>query len=56
MSRKDCSSDNSACEGFFGRPKNEFFYDGYWNGVTFEEFSKLLENYIKFYNEDRIKK
>ena len=21
-----CSPDNSACEGLFGRPKNEFFY------------------------------
>ena len=23
---KGCSPDNSACEGFFGRLKNEFFY------------------------------
>lgn len=26
MSAKGCSTDNSACEGFFGRLKNEFFY------------------------------
>lgn len=26
MSKKDCSPDNSACEGFFGRVKNEMFY------------------------------
>lgn len=26
MSRKGCSPDNSACEGFFGRLKNEMFY------------------------------
>ncbi len=26
MSEKGCSPDNSACEGFFGRLKNEFFY------------------------------
>lgn len=25
MSKKDCSPDNAACEGFFGRLKNEFF-------------------------------
>jgi transposase InsO family protein/transposase-like protein len=27
MSKKGCSPDNSACEGFFGRLKNEMFYD-----------------------------
>lgn len=27
MSKKGCSPDNSACEGFFGRLKNEIFYD-----------------------------
>ena len=26
MSKKGCSPDNSACEGFFGRLKNEMFY------------------------------
>lgn len=26
MSRKGCTPDNSACEGFFGRIKNEMFY------------------------------
>lgn len=26
MSKKGCSPDNSACEGFFGRVKNEMFY------------------------------
>lgn len=56
MSKKGCSPDNAACEGFFGRLKNEFFYDKDWEGVTFEEFSRLLEDYIEFYNEKRIKK
>jgi transposase InsO family protein len=28
MSRKACSPDNAACEGFFGRMKNELFYAG----------------------------
>ena len=26
MSKKGCSPDNSAMEGFFGRLKNEFFH------------------------------
>ena len=28
MSRKGCSPDNAACEGFFGRLKTEWFYPG----------------------------
>lgn len=30
MSRKGCSPDNAACEGFFGRLKTEWFYPGNW--------------------------
>lgn len=30
MSKKGCSPDNSACEGFFGRLKNEMFYCHIW--------------------------
>ena len=56
MSKKGCSPDNSACEGFFGRLKNEFFYGRDWFGVTFDKFASLLNDYIKFYNENRIKK
>ena len=55
MSKKGCSPDNSACEGFFGRLKNEFFYARDWKGVTFGEFTRLLDDYIEFYNEERIK-
>lgn len=55
MSRKGCSPDNSACEGFFGRLKNEFFYYRTWIGVTIEEFINELNEYIIWYNEDRIK-
>jgi putative transposase len=55
MSRKGCSPDNSACEGFFGRLKNEFFYYRSWIGVSIEEFIKELDEYIIWYNEDRIK-
>jgi len=56
MSAKGCSPDNSACEGFFGRLKNEFFYHRDWSGVTFGEFRDLLAAYIEAYNETRIKK
>ena len=55
MSKKGCSPDNSACEGFFGRIKNEFFYYRSWEGVTFEEFVAELGAYIEYYNEGRIK-
>lgn len=33
MSKKGCSPDNSACEGLFGRLKNEMFYNRSWVGV-----------------------
>ena len=55
MSRKGCSPDNSACEGFFGRLKNEFFYHRDWSGVAVESFMELLDGYIRFYNERRKK-
>jgi len=56
MSKKGCSPDNSACEGFFGRLKNEFFYYRDWSGVTFEEFANQLSAWIDYHNERRIKK
>lgn len=55
MSKKGCSPDNSACEGLFGRIKNEFFYYRDWNGVTQEEFISRLDSYLRYYNENRIK-
>lgn len=55
MSRKGCSPDNSACEGFFGRLKNEFFYHRDWSGVAVESFMQLPDEYIRFYNERRKK-
>lgn len=56
MSKKGCSPDNSAMEGFFGRLKNEFFYGKDWSGITFEKFASLLDSYIEHYNKSRIKK
>ena len=55
MSRKACSPDNSACEGFFGRLKNEMFYNRKWIGVSIKEFIQILDDYIHWYNEKRIK-
>ncbi len=55
MSRKGCSPDNSACEGFFGRLKNEMFYNQDWNDVSVDEFMEILDRYIHWYNETRIK-
>ncbi|MEO7810978.1 MAG: IS3 family transposase [Usitatibacter sp.] len=55
MSRKGCSPDNAACEGFFGRLKTEMFYSHNWLSTTIEEFVAALDSYIRWYNEARIK-
>ena len=55
MSRKGCSPDNAACEGFFGRLKTELFYPGSWQDTTVEQFIQIVDNYIHWYNKKRIK-
>lgn len=55
MSKKGCSPDNSACEGFFGRLKNEMFYGRPWKDVSVDGLMDALETYIHWYNEARIK-
>lgn len=55
MSRKGCSPDNAACEGFFGRLKTELFYPRQWQATTLEQFMQVLDSYIRWYNEKRIK-
>lgn len=55
MSKKACTADNAACEGFFGRIKNEMFYGRSWQGVTIPEFIEILDTYLRWYNERRIK-
>lgn len=55
MSKKGCSPDNSAMEGFFGRLKVEFFYERNWKGISVDEFMDELDDYIRWYNEKRIK-
>lgn len=56
MSKKGCSPDNSACEGVFGRLKNEMFYNTDWTGINISDFIDILNNYLVWYNETRIKK
>ena len=55
MSRKGCPPDNAACEGVFGRIKNEMFYNRSWTGVSVDEFIIILNDYLIWYNEKRIK-
>ena len=55
MSRKGRSPDNAACEGFFGRLKNEFFHGRDWRGVSAEEFMGRLDSWMRFYSEGRLK-
>ena len=55
MSKKGCSPDNAACEGFFGRLKNEMFYGRAWVGVSMDDFINEINSYIEWYNTKRIK-
>lgn len=55
MSKKGCSPDNSACEGFFSRLKNEIFYGYSWAEITIDNFIDKLDEYIRWYGEKRIK-
>ena len=55
MSKKGCSPDNSACEGFFGRLKNEMFYCCGWEDATIDDLIQEVNQYIHWYNEKRIK-
>ena len=55
MSHKGCPPDNAACEGVFGRIKNEMFYNRFWAEVSIAEFMTILNDYLNWYNEKRIK-
>ena len=55
MSRKASSQDNAACESFFGRLKNEFFYPRDWRAFTLAQFIDAVDAYIRWYNESRVK-
>ncbi|RMT74471.1 ISPsy8, transposase OrfB, partial [Pseudomonas savastanoi pv. nerii] len=53
MSRKGNCLDNAAMESFFGTLKSEFFYLKRFESI--EELTAGLEEYIRYYNHDRIK-
>jgi putative transposase len=55
MSKKGCSPDNSACEGFFGRMKNEMFYGISWVGVSANQLIQIINEYMIWYRKKRIK-
>ncbi len=53
MAKKGCSPGNAACEGFFGRMKNEMYYGRTWQ--TTQELEEAIAAYIELYNKHRIK-
>lgn len=55
MSAKGCSPDNAAAEGFFGRLKQEFFHKRSFQGVSIDESITLLDEYMVWYRDKRIK-
>lgn len=55
MSAKGCSPDNAAAEGFFGRLKQEFFHKRSFAGVSMDEFIGMLDDYMVWYRDKRIK-
>jgi putative transposase len=52
MSRKGNCYDNAVMESFFGTLKSEFFYQERFE--TIEQLQVGLENYIRYYNHDRL--
>ena len=55
MDRKGCSTDNSACEGFFGTMQVEFLYPNDWSSATVDEFIPALNDCLTWFKEKRIK-
>lgn len=50
-----CSPDDAACEGLFGRLRTEMFYLRDWKSTTAEQFIEVVDSYIHWYTEKRIK-
>lgn len=55
MSRKGNSMDNGMMENFFGLLKTEMFYDQEDKYETIDDLIKAIDDYIHYYNYDRIK-
>lgn len=53
MSRKATCADNASMENFFGILKQEMYYGE--KLVTYEELKQEIEEYIDYYNNERIK-
>ncbi len=53
MSRKGNCHDNSVMENFFGIMKQEMYYGNVY--YSYEDLKAAIEEYIKYYNEQRIK-
>lgn len=53
MSRKGNCHDNSVMENFLGLLKREIYYGVIY--YSYEELKFAIEEYIKYYNEKRIK-
>ena len=54
MSRKGNCYDNCIMETFFGRLKNELYYGYEKEYASFESFAKAVDEYINYYNNERI--
>ena len=54
MSRKGNCIDNCIMETFFGRLKNEMYYGYEKDYDSFETFAKAIDEYISYYNNERI--
>jgi len=55
MSRKGNCIDNCIMESFFGTLKNEMFYGHEAEFKTFGDLYEAMEQYIDYYNDERIK-
>ena len=55
MSRKGNSMDNGLMENFFGLLKTEMFYDQEDQYKSLDDLKKAIDDYIYYYNYDRIK-
>ncbi len=55
MSRKGNSMDNGLMENFFGILKTEMFYDQEDKYKTIDDLKNAINDYIYYYNHDRIK-
>lgn len=54
MSRKGNCYDNSIMETFFGRMKTEMYYGCEDSYTSYEAFSRAVDEYIEYYNSERI--